>query len=163
MPADFASAKQQNFPSPSIPRRCSCATCCAGGTIGKRNRERVVPISPSLLRLLRETWKIHRNPKLIFSRPNGQPIAESTLATAIKAAREQCGFGCEFTPHVLRHSFATRLLEQGVPIETIQLLLGHGSQRSTQIYLHLTQPLQDDVRSCINTFVSDLFTEGGSQ
>jgi len=131
--------------------------------IGKRNRERVVPISPSLLTLLRETWKIHRNPKHIFSRPNGLPIAESSLGKAIKAAREQCGLGREFTPHVLRHSFATRLLEQGTPIETIQLLLGHGSRRSTQIYLHLTQPLQDDVRSCINTFVNDLCVEGGSQ
>jgi site-specific recombinase XerD len=131
--------------------------------IGKRNRERVVPINPGILNLLRETWKIHRNPKRIFSRPNGQPISENSLASAIKAAREQCGLGQEFTSHVLRHSFATRLLEQGVPIETIQLLLGHGSRRSTQVYLHLTKPLQDDVRDRINTFVDDLFTEGGSR
>jgi site-specific recombinase XerD len=131
--------------------------------IGKRNRERVVPINPDILKLLRETWKIYRNPKRVFSRPNGLPISDSSLARVIRAAREQCGFGCEFTSHVLRHSFATRLLEQGVPIETIQLLLGHGSRRSTQIYLHLTKPLQNDIRGRINTFINDLFTEGGSQ
>ena len=131
--------------------------------IGKRNRERVVPINPGILNLLRETWKIHRNPKRIFSRPNGQPISKDSLGKVIRTVREQCGFGQEFTSHVLRHSFATRLLEQGVPIETIQLLLGHGSRRSTQIYLHLTQPLQDDIRGRINLFVDDLFTEGGSQ
>jgi site-specific recombinase XerD len=131
--------------------------------IGKRNRERVVPINNSLLNLLRQTWKIHRDPKSVFPRPNGLPIAESSLGKAIKAAREQCGFGKEFTSHVLRHSFATRLLEQGVSIETIQLLLGHGSRRSTQIYLHLTKPLQDDVRGQIDMFVNDLLIKGGAQ
>lgn len=131
--------------------------------IGKRNRERVIPINDSLLQLLRQTWTIHRDPNYVFPRPNGLPIAESSLGKAIKAAREKCGLGKEFTSHVLRHSFATRLLEQGVPIETIQLLLGHSSRRSTQIYLHLTKPLQDDVRVQINTFVNDLLAEGGAQ
>lgn len=131
--------------------------------IGKRNRERVIPINDSVLQLLRQTWKIHRNPRYIFSRPNGLPISESSFGQSIKAAREKCGLGQEFTSHVLRHSFATRLLEQGIPIETIQLLLGHSSCRSTQIYLHLTKPLTDDVRGQISRFVKDLFAQGGAQ
>ena len=59
-----------------------------------------------------ETWKSHRNPKCVFTRPNGQPISENSLASAITITREQCGFGCEFTSHVLRHSFVTRLLSK---------------------------------------------------
>jgi site-specific recombinase XerD len=131
--------------------------------IGKRNFERVVPINNSILQLLRQTWKIHRNPQYIFPQPNGNPITGNGLDKVFRVTRMQCGLGDKFTPHVLRHSFATRLLEQGVPIETIQLLLGHSSRRSTQIYLHLTKPIQDDVRGQISTFVNDLFSKGGAQ
>jgi len=131
--------------------------------IGKRNRERVVPINASLLQLLRETWKIHRDPQRIFPRPNGLPIAESSMGKAIQAARAKSGVGKDFTSHVFRHSFATRLLERGIPIETIQILLGHASLRSTRIYLHLTEPLQDDVRKHLDTFVDDLCSKGGAQ
>jgi integrase len=131
--------------------------------IGKRNRERVVPINDSVLDLLRQTWKTHRDPTYIFPRSEGMPISGSSFGGAFKATRKQCGLGDDFTPHVLRHSFATRLAEQGVPIETIRILLGHSSLRSTQIYLHLTKPIQDDVRGHISTFVNDLFTEGGAQ
>lgn len=131
--------------------------------IGKRNRERIVPINASILKLLRETWKIHRNPKWVFSRPNGLAISDSSLGAAIKIAREQHELDKDFTSHVLRHSYATRLCERGVPIETIQILLGHASRRSTQIYLHLTEPLQNSVRKQIDDFVDDLFTEGGAK
>jgi integrase len=132
-------------------------------SIGKRNRERVVPINHSLLQLLRQTWKIRRDLKFIFARPNGHPISSGGFTGAFSVTRMQCGFGDDFTPHVLRHSYATRLAEQGVPIETIQLLLGHSSRRSTPIYLHLTKPLQDDIRGHINTFVNDIFSKGGVQ
>ena len=132
--------------------------------IGKRNRERVVPFSDTILKLLRETWSIHRHQQWIFPHPNGSAITEKRLAATIRVARAECGFGDEFTAHVLRHSFATRLLEQGVAIETIQLLLGHASRCSTQIYLHMTQPLQDDVRRKINSFADDLGdSKGGAK
>ena len=131
--------------------------------IGKRNRERIIPINDSILKLLRETWKIHRSPKWIFARPKGAAISDNSLGNAIKTARKQHGLDDDFTSHVLRHSYATRLWERGVPIETIQMLLGHASRRSTQIYLHLTKPIQDDVRKQIDSFVDDLFEEGGAR
>jgi site-specific recombinase XerD len=131
--------------------------------IGKGNRERIVPINTSLLKLLRETWKIHRSEHFLFARPNGQMIAESSFGIAIREARKQCGFGKEFTSHVLRHSFATRLLEAGVPIETIQILLGHASRRSTQIYLHLTEPIQCDIRKQLDRYFGNLSEKGGKK
>jgi site-specific recombinase XerD len=88
-------------------------------------------------------------------------IAESSFGIAIREARQQCGFGKEFTSHVLRHSFATRLLEKGVPVEAIQMLLGHASRRSTQIYLHLTEPIQGDIRNQLDRYFGDIFEEGG--
>jgi len=129
--------------------------------IGKGNKERIVPINPSLLKLLRETWKSHRSERYLFARPNGRAISDSSLGAALKKAREQLGFGNEFTSHILRHSFATRLLEQGVPAETIQMLLGHASARSTRIYLHLTKPLQEDIRNILDQSFADCLPKGG--
>ena len=129
--------------------------------IGKGNKERIVPINQPLLQLLRETWKFHRSERYLFARPDGRAISDSSLAAALKKAREQLGFGNDFTAHTLRHSFATRLLEQGVPPETIQMLLGHASARSTRIYLHLTKPLQDDIRKKLDLSFGDCLPKGG--
>jgi site-specific recombinase XerD len=82
---------------------------------------------------------------------------------AFRKAREQLGFDKDFTSHVLRHSFATRLLEQGVQTETIQMLLGHASARSTRIYLHLTEPLQDDIRKKLDLSFADCLPKGGQK
>jgi len=131
--------------------------------IGKGNKERLIPINQPLLWLLRETWKIHRSDRYLFARPDGRAISESSFGHAIKEARERCGLGKEFTSHVLRHSFATRLMEQGVPVETIQMLLGHASIRSTRIYLHLTKPIQDDIRKKLDQLFCDCVKKGGQQ
>lgn len=133
--------------------------------VGKRNRERILPINEPILRMLRETWKIERDPQWLFPRRHGGHILRNTLTKAFNAARDSLHFGPEFTSHVLRHSFATRLLEKGVPIATIQILMGHASLRSTQIYLHLTEPLRNDIRNMLGDFFGGLFDgpapEGG--
>jgi site-specific recombinase XerD len=132
--------------------------------VGKGDKERIIPINAALLKLLRETWKTHRNPDKLFPRSHGrQSISEESLGNAFRAARKQLGFGPEFTTHVLRHSFATRLLEAGVPVETIQILLGHASSHSTRIYLHLTKPIQQDIRKQLDRYFGNLFAEGGAK
>lgn len=132
--------------------------------IGKRNRQRIVPINEPILKLLRETWKIHRNPNWLFPRNDGSDhVPHNTLGKAFNQARAACLFGPEFTTQVLRHSFATRLLEKGVPIATIQILLGHASIRSTQVYLHLTEPIKEDIRKQLNDFLDGIFDDLGRQ
>ena len=60
-------------------------------------------------------------------------------------------------PHSLRHSFATRLMEQGVPAETVRILLGHASIKTTQTYLHLTEPIRRQVNDVVSGFSVSLF------
>ncbi len=70
-------------------------------------------------------------------------------AAAFIQARDACGFNSDFRPHSLRHSFATHMLQQGVDIRIIQMLLGHSTIRSTEIYTHLTNPLRDQLRQLL--------------
>jgi site-specific recombinase XerD len=125
--------------------------------IGKGDRERFVPLTPQLLGGLRKTWLLHRNPAWVFaSRPAGPHVCLKTLYEAFDSAREQVGMP-EMTTHALRHSHATRLLEHDIRPEVVRILLGHASLRTTQRYLHLTEPVQARLRDCLATVMRDLF------
>jgi integrase/recombinase XerD len=130
--------------------------------IGKRNKERILPLTDSILQMLREVWKIHRSPKWVFpSRRVLTHLPDATARLAFNKARNECGFDDGFRPHSLRHSFATHMLERGVDIRIIQILLGHSSLRSTEIYTHLTEPLRDQLRQLLGQTTEGLF-EGRS-
>lgn len=126
--------------------------------IGKRNKERILPLTESILEMLREVWKIHRSPQWLF--PSGRLVAPLSYEAARRAftkARSECGFDANFRPHSLRHSFATHMLQQGVDIRLIQILLGHSSIRSTETYTHLTEPLREDLRRLLDQTTDGLF------
>ena len=126
--------------------------------IGKGNKERVLPLTDSVLQMLREVWKTHRSPKWLF--PSRRPLThlpDASARSAFLQARDECGFDPNFRPHSLRHSFATHLLERGVDIRIIQILLGHASLRSTEIYTHLTEPLRDQLRGLLQQTTEGLF------
>ena len=125
--------------------------------IGKRNHQRLVPIPPTTLIALRQTWKIHKHKKYLFPNRHGKThVSDSTVRVAFHQARESLGFK-KVTPHVLRHSFATRLLEDGVDTRIVQILLGHTNIHSTEVYTHLTIPIQLNVRKAIEKFMSTPF------
>jgi site-specific recombinase XerD len=126
--------------------------------IGKRNKERALPLTEPTLAMLREVWKIHRSRKWLFSnRERTAHLSRRTARQAFNHARAACGFEDHFTPHTLRHSFATRLLEKGVDIRLVQILLGHSSIRSTEIYTHLSEPLRRDLRQLLGDSFAGLF------
>lgn len=107
---------------------------------GKRNRDRYVMLGKRLLAVLREYWKLYRpTPPLLFPGDTPQSfISHSAVRNALHRARLKAGITKRVTPHALRHAFATHLLEDGADIRTIQLLLGHGSIRSTARYTQVS-------------------------
>ena len=108
---------------------------------GKGRKERRIPMSPRLLRALRDYWRVTRVPTYLFpGRDNDTPISGTTIQKAVKAAAREAGLSSDISPHTLRHSFATGLLEAGVDLLTISRLLGHKSFTTTMIYLHVRQP-----------------------
>jgi site-specific recombinase XerD len=126
--------------------------------IGKGNKERVLPLTESILQMLREVWKTHRSPKWLFpSRRLLTHLPDATARAAFIQARNECGFDPTFRPHSLRHSFATHMLQRGVDIRIIQILLGHSSLRSTEIYTHLTEPLREQLRKLLGQTTEGLF------
>ena len=130
--------------------------------IGKRNKERILPLPETLYMALRRFWTTHGHPHLLFPNRNGTaPLCENSLRNAFNKARDSRGIKKNITPHSMRHGFATHLLENGVDIRIVQMLLGHASLSSTEIYTHLTKPMCDDLRNRLNIMFADLFTEGG--
>ena len=107
---------------------------------GKGAKERRVPLSLRLLSELRTYWKAHRPPQYLFpGRTSDVPLAPTTIQKVCKAAAQKAGLDRTITPHTLRHSFATHLLEAGVDLLTISSLLGHKSFSTTMKYLHVRQ------------------------
>jgi site-specific recombinase XerD len=126
--------------------------------IGKGNKERALPLTEVMLDMLREVWKTHRSQRWLFpSQAIVTPLCYGSARTAFVKARSACGFDHRFRPHSLRHSFATHLLERGVDIRIIQILLGHASIRSTEIYTHLSEPLREDLRRLLHQTTEGLF------
>ena len=107
---------------------------------GKRNRDRYVMLSRILLTTLREYWKVYRPPPpmLFPGKKPGTFVSAAAVREALHRARKKAGVAKRITPHSLRHAFATHLLEDGADIRTIQVLLGHGSIRSTARYTQVS-------------------------
>jgi site-specific recombinase XerD len=115
----------------------------------KRGKERLVMLSPRLLRILRAYWAAARpTPPYLFTSPKtGQPIRPQAARDALQQAAAQVGLTERITPHCLRHSFATHLLESDTQLRVIQMLLGHSSIRSTTRYARVSTKLLGQTRS----------------
>lgn len=107
---------------------------------GKARQDRYVMLSPRLLVVLREYWKLERPHYWLFPGQNPQrPLTRAAVHKMFHRARLRAGIIKRVSVHGLRHSFATHLLESGVHLRVVQLLLGHRSLRSTQIYTHVSR------------------------
>jgi integrase/recombinase XerD len=111
---------------------------------GKRNRDRDVPLSLKLLETFREYWRWMRPKTYLFpgTKDGGRadkPITPKVLWEACRDAAQRAGITKSVRPHLIRHSFATHLVEGGADLPTVQLLLGHSDLKATSIYLHLSQ------------------------
>ena len=112
--------------------------------IGKGNQERVVPVGKKAIAAIerylhsgRPELVTPRTPANVFLTRRGTPFAQSTMWARIKSRVARAGITRNVTPHMLRHSFATHLMENGADLRVIQELLGHASISTTEVYTHV--------------------------
>ena len=110
---------------------------------GKGLKDREVMLSRVLLEALREHWQRHSPKEWLFPGGNNHkssnPMTPKVAWQACQQAAKRCGLEKKVHPHVLRHCFATHLLDDGTDLRTIQLLLGHSSLEQTARYLHVSK------------------------
>lgn len=132
---------------------------------GKGNKDRVVPLPATMLAELRAFWRTHRNPRWLFPSPGHRwrerpelrerlstvdaPLGAGSVQRCMRLARAQAQLPETTTPHTLRHSYATHMLEEGVSIRLISAYLGHASIETTLIYTHLTAVNEASARAAM--------------
>ncbi len=115
---------------------------------GKGQRDRYVMLSPQLLELLRDWWRASRPQVWLFPGQNPvNPMSARQLSRVVRETARTAGIAKRVSPHTLRHSFATHLLEQGVDIRVIQVLLGHAKLETTALYTRVAVNTVRDIKS----------------
>ena len=111
--------------------------------LGKGNKERIVPLpkgSVSILKQYRDTVRpvfLKKKTQLFFLNRFGRPVTERSVELLLNKKCEELGFEKHITPHKLRHSYATHLLQGGADLRSIQEMLGHSDISTTEIYTHV--------------------------
>jgi integrase/recombinase XerD len=112
-------------------------------TRGKGNKERIVPFAPVAGEKLKD-YQDHFRPQLkpetdlLFLNHRGFGMTRQAFWKVLKGLAMEAGLPDSLSPHVLRHSFATHLLQSGMNLRSLQMLLGHSDLSTTQIYTHIT-------------------------
>ena len=120
--------------------------------MGKGRKCRYSLLSEKLLKDLREYFKEYRPQKWLFEGEKpGEQYSASALVKVLKEAASRAGIKHRVHVHMLRHSFATHLLEQGTDLRTIQELLGHNDIKTTSIYLHVTSAHKSSIPNPLDT------------
>jgi len=104
---------------------------------GKGGKDRFTLLSETILTELRQYYKLYRPEKYLFEGKQGAKYSGTSVGIIVARAAKKCGIRTRVTPHVLRHSFDTHLLESGTDLRYIQALLGHSSSKTTEIYTHV--------------------------
>ena len=113
----------------------------------KGNKDRVVMLSKDLLEELRIYFIKHKPAVYLFEGQTGGLYSAKSVQMIVKNAASKAGIKKQVTPHTLRHSFATHLLETGTDIRYIQQLMGHNSIKTTEKYTHITDISKSKIKS----------------
>ena len=114
----------------------------------KGKKDRIVPLSPKILELLRDYYRVYKPKTFLFEgQKEGTPYDARSLQLILKQALKKTGITKPATLHWLRHSYATHLLESGTDLRYIQELLGHNSSKTTEIYTHVSTKSIQQIKS----------------
>jgi site-specific recombinase XerD len=129
----------------------------------KGRKDRLVPLSPLLLGLLRDYWQQYRPRDLLYpGRHKGKPLNHGSVQRLFRRYVLACGITKKASMHTLRHSYATHLLESGTDLATLQKLLGHNQLSTTLLYVHLGQSHLQRAASPLDTLPGSPAAEGQS-
>ena len=111
---------------------------------GKRSKERIVPFSDNAKKVLTDYLSLYRDlikskSDLLFLFNDGKKVTRQYVYSMIKNTEKKSKINKKISPHTLRHSFATELLENGAKLKDVQTLLGHSKIETTQIYTHISK------------------------
>jgi len=131
---------------------------------GKGNKDRQTVLPEKLLQILKNYYRKSEVKPVTFLFPKKDdihsPFSRDQTQLFIRMAGRKAGIKKNVSPHVLRHSFATHLLEDGVNLRKIQIILGHQSLKTTAIYTHLTKDFLREVRSPLDNLVEEVSSYG---
>ena len=123
---------------------------------GKGKKDRYTLLSQKLLTLLQEYLPIYKPEKWLFEGKGAQgQYSATSIAKILHRAAKQAAIKKRVTPHMLRHSFATHLLEQGIDLRYIQELLGHSSSKTTEIYTHVSNKKLGLIKNPLDEIFND--------
>ena len=114
---------------------------------GKGVKDRLTVLSPMLLKVLRSYFVQYRPKTYLFEGADGKPYSGSSVRKVLQRAVKRANIHKAVRPHTLRHSFATHLLENGTNLRCIQVLLGHTSAKTTEIYTHVSTKVLEEIKS----------------
>lgn len=117
----------------------------------KGKKDRIVPLSSNLLLELRAYYRKYKPKDYLFEGEKGGMYGRSSVQQIFRKAKRAAGIQKKATVHTLRHSFATHLLESGTDLRMIQVLLGHSSSKTTEIYTHVSNQYIQQVVSPLDT------------
>lgn len=118
---------------------------------GKKDRQTIIP--RALESIFRSQQKVKLSDSFLFTNGRGDRLTEASIQKIVAHAAIEAGIKKTVSPHTLRHSFATHLLENGTDIRYIQELLGHAKLQTTQIYTHVADSNLKDIRSPLDVVV----------
>jgi len=123
------------------------------GAKGKKDRTSI--LADSLIVILHKYLPEYKPNYWLFEGVNRNQYSATSIAKVLQRAAKKAGIEKRITPHMLRHSFATHLLEHGVDIRYIQTILGHGSSKTTEIYTHVSKKSLAKIKSPLDTILNN--------